>query len=123
MKMIGMLCPRSFNSCWRSNPVMPGMAMSRMRHPVRTRLSEARNSSADEKECVANPNSRNKSGNDSRTDSSSSTIATTGYSPAIFSWKEPITQECGRLGKESIALRYWLCKEQKMKMLLLDHHL
>src|SRR5690349_12140314 len=51
---------------------MPGMAMSRIRHLVPPTLSEARNASADENAWAAKPNSLSKSGNDSRTDSSSS---------------------------------------------------
>jgi len=34
MKMIGISSRRSVNSRWRSGPDMPGMAMSRIRHPV-----------------------------------------------------------------------------------------
>src|SRR3984957_14077821 len=52
---------------------MPGMAMSRIRHSVLSMELEARNSSADENAWAAKPNSSSRSGNDSRTDSSSST--------------------------------------------------
>src|SRR4029079_16779280 len=55
---------------------MPGIEMSRSRHRVSPRVSEARNASADEKARAQKPNCRIKSGNDSRTDSSSSTTDT-----------------------------------------------
>src|SRR6266446_1812265 len=57
---------------------MPGMATSRSRHLVSAIDLEARNSSADEKVCASKPNSFSKSGNDSRTDSSSSTTVIRG---------------------------------------------
>src|SRR5437773_7046465 len=50
--------------------------MSRIRHLVWLTKFDARNSSADAKACTAKPNSRSKSGSDSRTDSSSSTTET-----------------------------------------------
>src|SRR5215467_4260886 len=50
--------------------------MSRRRQLVSLTTSEARNASADENALVAKPDSRSKSGSDSRTDSSSSTIDT-----------------------------------------------
>src|SRR5271157_2746221 len=52
------------------------MAMSRIRHLVWPMQSDARNSSGDENARTAKPNSFNKSGSDSRTDSSSSTTDT-----------------------------------------------
>src|SRR5579863_2835314 len=55
---------------------MPGMPTSRIKQLVRPTHSEARNSSADENERAVKPNSLNKSGSDSRTDSSSSTTDT-----------------------------------------------
>src|SRR5262249_4747547 len=61
------------------------MATSRIRHPASRRLSDARNSSADEKARTAYPNSLSKSGSDSRTDSSSSMTATRGRSSLMLS--------------------------------------
>src|SRR4026209_506769 len=55
---------------------MPGIATSRMRQRVSPRASDARNASADENAWAAKPNCRSRSGSDSRTDSSSSTTAT-----------------------------------------------
>src|SRR6476619_2381181 len=55
---------------------MPGIEMSRSRQRVSPRVSEARNASADENARAQKPNCRIKSGNDSRTDSSSSTTDT-----------------------------------------------
>src|SRR5918994_2659978 len=55
---------------------MPGIATSRSRQLVSPTTSEARNASADENAWAAKPNCRSKSGSDSRTDSSSSTIDT-----------------------------------------------
>src|ERR687892_2769001 len=55
---------------------MPGIATSRIRQLVSLTASDARNASADENAWAANPNCRSKSGNDSRTDSSSSTTDT-----------------------------------------------
>src|SRR6267154_1876274 len=55
---------------------MPGIPTSRIKQFVRPMYSEARNSSADENESAVKPNSFSKSGNDSRTDSSSSTTDT-----------------------------------------------
>src|SRR6266478_2984203 len=76
MKTIGISCRRSANSLCRPGPVIPGMAMSRIRHLVWPTQSDARNSSGDENARAANPNSLSKSGSDSRTDSSSSTTDT-----------------------------------------------
>src|ERR1043165_3056356 len=73
MKTIGIDCWRRVSSRCRSGPLMPGMATSRTRHLVSAIDSEARKSSADENVCASKQNSFNKSGNDSRTDSSSST--------------------------------------------------
>src|SRR5215475_5504307 len=50
--------------------------MSRRRQLVSLTTSEARNASADENAWAAKPDSRSKSGSDSRTDSSSSTTDT-----------------------------------------------
>src|SRR5579864_1094657 len=55
---------------------MPGMPTSRIKQFVVPTYSEARNSSADENERAVKPNSLSKSGNESRTDSSSSTTDT-----------------------------------------------
>jgi hypothetical protein len=55
---------------------MPGIATSRTRQRVSPRASDARNASADENAWAAKPNCRSRSGSDSRTDSSSSTTAT-----------------------------------------------
>src|SRR5579871_5774245 len=55
---------------------MPGMPTSRIKQFVVPTYSEARNSSADANERAVKPNSLNKSGSDSRTDSSSSTTET-----------------------------------------------
>src|SRR5580698_293462 len=55
---------------------MPGMPTSRIKQLVCPTYSEARNSSAEENERAVKPNSLSKSGNDSRTDSSSSTTDT-----------------------------------------------
>src|SRR5258708_34804064 len=57
MKTIGISCRRSANSLCRSGPVMPGMAMSRIRHLVWPTQSDARNSSADANAWTAKPNS------------------------------------------------------------------
>src|SRR6266478_3797883 len=76
MKTIGISCRRSANSLCRPGPVIPGMAMSRIRHLVWPTQSDARNSSGDENARAANPNSLSKSGSDSRTHSSSSTTDT-----------------------------------------------
>ena len=75
-KTTGTFCRRSASSCWSSGPVMPGMATSRIRHPVCPTESEARKSSADENASTANPHALSSSGSDSRTDSSSSTTET-----------------------------------------------
>src|ERR1700735_854421 len=84
MKTIGSSSPRRLSSCCRSGPVMLGMAMSRIKHGIRPRSSEARNSFADENARAAKPSSFSKSGSDSRTDSSSSTTDTTPM-PSSFS--------------------------------------
>src|SRR5437879_4987600 len=76
MNTIGIARWRRASSLWRSWPVMPGMAISRIRQLVFPIASEERNSSADENAWTANPNSLSKSGSDSRTDSSSSTTDT-----------------------------------------------
>src|SRR5580700_6213643 len=76
MKTIGISRRRCFNSCCKPGPVIPGMAMSRIRHLVSPTQSDMRNSSADENERAVKPNSFSKSGSDSRTDSSSSTTDT-----------------------------------------------
>src|SRR5579864_478048 len=55
---------------------MPGMPTSRIKQFVVPTYSEARNSSADENDRAEKSNSLSKSGNDSRTDSSSSTTDT-----------------------------------------------
>src|SRR6185437_5430693 len=65
-------------SCCRSSPVMPGRAISRSKHLVSPLESDTKNSSADENVSTANPNCFSKSGNDSRTDSSSSITDTSG---------------------------------------------
>ena len=56
MKTIGISCRRSVSSRCRSGPVIPGMAMSRIRHRVWETQSDARNSSADENAWAAKPN-------------------------------------------------------------------
>ena len=55
------------------DPTFPGIAMSSSRQFVSLTTSDARNASADEKASTAKPHSRNRSGSDPRTDSSSST--------------------------------------------------
>src|SRR4051794_7058045 len=57
---------------------MPGRATSRSRHLVWPLECDSKNSSADENVSTANPNCFSKSGNDSRTDSSSSITDTSG---------------------------------------------
>src|ERR1700693_4085760 len=76
MKTIGMVLPRRDSSCCRAGPLMPGIATSRTRQSVWSTNPEARNSAAEENARDANPNVRRRSGRDSRTDSSSSTIDT-----------------------------------------------
>src|SRR5512145_3462191 len=76
MKTIGISCCRRINSCCSSGPDMLGIAMSRNRQLVSLTAFDARNASADENAWTAKPNSRSKSGSDSRTDSSSSTTDT-----------------------------------------------
>src|SRR5215469_14670115 len=86
--------------------------MSRIKHLVRTTLSDARNSSADEKARAPNPNSLIKSGRDSRTDSSSSTTDTSEISAVPFFCVNFMTQECARPGAVSIVLWYRLKRHQ-----------
>src|SRR5215470_10809341 len=57
---------------------MPGRVKSRSRHLVWPLECDSKNSSADENVSTANPNCFSKSGNDSRTDSSSSITDTSG---------------------------------------------
>ncbi len=78
MKTIGILRPRRLSSCCSSGPDMPGMATSRIRHFVCSSALDWRNSSAEENAAGEKPNSLSKSGSDSRTDSSSSTMETSG---------------------------------------------
>ena len=76
MKTIGVRTPRRFSSCSRSGPDILGIAISRIRHLASRTQSDARNSSAESNALAAKPNSFSKSGNDPRTDSSSSMTAT-----------------------------------------------
>src|SRR6478672_8982161 len=57
--------------------------MSRRRQLVSPKPSDARNASADGNASAAKPNCRNKSGSDSRTDSSSSTTETSERLPVM----------------------------------------
>jgi hypothetical protein len=61
---------------------MPGIAMSRIKHPVCETRFDARNSFADENAQTAKPKALTKPGSDSLTDSSSSITDTS--EPAIF---------------------------------------
>jgi hypothetical protein len=76
MKITGISIPRHFSSPQSSGPVIPAIATSRIAHRVFATASDSRYSSADENARVVKPNSFSKSGRDSRTDSSSSTIET-----------------------------------------------
>src|ERR1700728_2312490 len=76
MKTIGIFRPRRANSRCRLGPDMPGMVTSKTRHFVWATQSEARNSSAEANVRTLKPNRLTRSGTDTLTDSSSSTIAT-----------------------------------------------
>src|ERR671930_159875 len=78
MKTTGRALPRRDSSCCRAGPLMPGSATSRMRQSVWSTSFESRNSAAEENARAANPNVPSRSGSDSRTDTSSSTIDTIG---------------------------------------------
>src|SRR2546426_5349027 len=68
MKTVGICWRRRVNSRWRSVPdIPPGIRMSSTKHLVSWTQSDARNASAEEKARAAKPNSRSKSGSDSRT--------------------------------------------------------
>src|SRR6202045_4680234 len=125
MKTIGISCRRSVNSLWRSGPVMPGMATSRIRHLVRQTQSDARNSSADENASTAKPNSLSKSGKDSRTDSSSSTTDTSERMTITDSSSlaaQPSQQASERRQVCGRSSHHRARGESKMQTWLPDHH-
>src|SRR5262249_1131355 len=68
--------------------------------------ADDKKSSADEKARLANPNSRSKSGNDSRIDSSSSTTDTSNCSGILPGRLDSITRHCSIAGGASIVLWY-----------------
>src|ERR1700730_16683565 len=133
MKTIGIICLRAVNSCCRSGPVMPGMATSRIRHLVSPTQSEARNSSADENARAEYPNSLKRSGRDSRTDSSSSTIDTSGHSTLTAAdASQSVRLDSPRRTSEQYhnygrhldcPSHPWVRTEWKMRTWLLDHRL
>jgi hypothetical protein len=77
MKMIGILHRSSFSLDWSSRPDIPGMRISEIRQPIRFSSTEPRNPSADAKATVGMPSVCIRASKASRTDSSSSIIATT----------------------------------------------
>src|SRR3954467_12862232 len=83
------------------------MDMSRMRQLVSSTRSEERNSFGDENAETVNPNSLNRSGSDSRTDSSSSTMERRSWWLAILLFWERTTEECASAVRRSIVLWYW----------------
>jgi hypothetical protein len=85
MNTMGISRRRRFSLCWRSGPVIPGMAISRIRQRVLATQSDVKNSSADANARTAKANSLSKSGSDSRTDSSSSTTEISGRSTVVVS--------------------------------------
>src|ERR1700722_8171582 len=109
MNMVGISCPRRFSSWWRSGPLMPGIETSSIRQFVLSMGPDARNSSADEKARASKPNSRIRSGSESRTDSSSSTMDKSGRSAApLSSLRDCIRKRCDISRGTSIVLRYWV---------------
>ena len=76
MKMMGVATPQRSNSRCSSGPDISGIETSRIRQRVVSKGWLARNSAADSKALAAKPSSLNRSGSDSRTDSSSSTTET-----------------------------------------------
>ncbi len=103
MKITGTLPPPRFNSCCSSGPLIPGIAMSRIRHFDCDGASDARNASAEQNVRDEKPNCPSRSGRDSRSDSSSSTMHTrglvcvTGFScrtaPSVFA--QPLQPSIG----------------------------
>src|SRR3954451_14307795 len=83
------------------------MDMSRMRQLVSSTRPEERNSLGDENAETVNPNSLNRSGSDSRTDSSSSTMERRSWWLAILLSWERTTEECASVLRGSIVLWYW----------------
>src|SRR5438874_1691939 len=75
MKMTGTLLPERRISAYSSGPLMPGMAMSMTRHREESMKPEDRNASAEANARASYPKEPRRSGSDSRTDSSSSTMA------------------------------------------------
>src|SRR6478672_3517508 len=87
------------------------MTMSSIKHRVLPTASAERKSSAEENARTAKPNSRNKSGKDSRTDSSSSITDTSERSVAPIAFDKSIAQQCSAIEESSIVLWYWFTSD------------
>src|SRR5579862_490032 len=99
---------------------MPGMPTSRTKQLVLPKYSEARNSSADENERALKPNSLSKSGNDSRTDSSSSTTDTNELGTTLGSSSRIRCTSLRRNGKRKSGARTLVRFRPKTAMMALD---
>src|ERR1700751_1103703 len=86
---------------------MPCIAMSRIKHLVLSTWPDDKKASPDEKARAAKPNSLSRWGNDSRTDSSSSTTDTSERSLVLRSRLESTRQQCCAAGGASIVR--WYC--------------
>jgi len=74
MKMIGISEPRRDKWSCSSNPLIPGMCTSNIKHRVSATTDDCRNASADAKVRVANPSDLTRASMAPRIPSSSSTI-------------------------------------------------
>src|SRR6516165_1521052 len=80
MKMIGISEPRRDKWSCSSNPLIPGMCTSNIKHRVSATTDDCRNASADAKVRVANPSDLTRASMAPRTQSSSSTIDMSDFS-------------------------------------------